>query len=463
MNNSSEWLPKLPNLEREEKARIFAQANLLSFAISVDGAYQTAPHLRTVARNLEELEQRKITKAMLLLPPRHGKSRLSSEIFPSWYLGRHPSEYVIMASYSQELATDFGRKVRNLMKEDNYKGIFPGISLSDDSTAASRFHTNKGGACYSVGVGSGLTGFGGNLLIIDDPHKDREEANSITVRNRVWDWYSSTLSTRQMPNAVFLLIMTRWHPDDLAGRILSSEDGPNWKVISMPAIDANDKALWPERYSKESLMAIKKSMILADWQSLYMQHPTIEEGAIIKRHWWQYYSTLPKRFDKVIQAWDFAVKDKRTSDYTVGMVVGKLGANRYILDVVRERLSFPDACNAVVTLSNKWPSATKKVVESKANGPAVVQTLKNKLTGLVEFEPEGDKVQRVSSISPEIESGNWYLPDPSTAHWTNTFLQEVSDFPNSINDDMVDCLSMAGMELRGSSNIGKVQILNRSF
>ncbi len=438
--------------------------NLLPFCIAMNQRYSEAPHLKIIADTLHSLERREIKKAMFFLPPRHGKSHTISELFPPWYLGRHPEQNIVMASYGQELATDFGRKIRNTMNEDVYKAVFPGIEISVDSAAASRFHTNKGGACYSVGVGSALTGRGFSVGLIDDPHKDREEANSITMRNRVWDWYSSTFLTRQMPNAIMVLIMTRWHPDDLAGRILASEDGPNWKVIQMPAITEQGTALWPERYPLEALHAIKKGMILSDWQSLYMQHPTIQEGAIIKRHWWRFYKhgTLPK-MEKVIQTWDFAVKDKHTSDYTVGLVVGKHGANRYVLDMVRERLSFPDACQAVVRLSEKWPDARKKLVESKANGPAVIQTLRNKISGLVEFEPEGDKVQRLSSVAPEIESGNWYLPDPKEQPWVNAFLQEVSDFPNSTNDDAVDCVSMAGIELRGSGRIGTIQIIDRSW
>lgn len=444
-------------------ARDFAKNNILAFCIGMNERYRSAPHLRTVAQNLHDLEQRKIKKLMVFMPPRHGKSHTISEYFPPWYLGRNPTHNVIMASYGQELATDFGRKIRNTMGEDQYKAFFPDIELAVDSTAASRFHTNKGGACYSVGVGSALTGRGGDLLIIDDPHKDREEANSLVMRDRAWNWYSSTFSTRQMPNAVFILIMTRWHPDDLAGRILASEDGPNWKVINMPALNEANEPLWPERYSYDALMTIKKGMILSDWQSLYMQHPTLQEGAIIKRHWWKYYDEPPKTWEKVVQSWDFAVKDKAGSDYTVGLVIGKRGADKYVLDMVRERLSFPEACQAVVRLSAKWPQATKKLVEAKANGPAVVQTLKSRISGLIETEPEGDKVQRANAVAPEVESGNWYLPNPSKQSWSNIFLQEVSDFPNSTNDDIVDAFTQAGIELRQGGGAGSLHVINRLF
>lgn len=437
--------------------------NLIPFSIAMNPRYERARHLEIIADTLQRLERREIRKAMFFLPPRHGKSHSISEMFPAFYLGRNPDHNVVMASYGQDLATDFGRKIRNAMGEDVYRAIFPGIELSVDSSAASRFHTNKGGACYSVGVGSALTGRGFSLGVIDDPHKDREEANSLTMRNRVWEWYSSTFLTRQMPNAIMILIMTRWHPDDLAGRILESEDGPNWHVVKLPALDERGQALWPERYPLESLMAIKKGMILSDWQSLYMQHPTIQEGAIIKRHWWKYYTALPKAFDRIVQSWDFAVKDKSGSDYTVGLVVGKLGPNKFVLDMVRERLSFPDACQAVINTTVKWPKATKKLIESKANGPAVVQTLRNKISGMVEVEPVGDKVQRANAISPEIEAGNWFLPSPAMAPWVNVFLQEVSDFPNGTNDDIVDALSMAGIELMGSGGIGKLHLLDRNF
>lgn len=446
-----------------DKALLFGRESVLSFAHLMSDRFRSAPHLRTIAKLIHKMERREIKKAMVFTPPRHGKSHLISEMFPAWYLGRHPDHNVVMASYGQDLASDFGRKIRNMMSEDIYRAIFPGITLSDDSTAAARFHTNHGGACYSVGIGSALTGKGGNLLLIDDPTKDREDANSLVMRERVWGWYSSTFSTRQMPDAVMLLIMTRWHPDDLAGRILASEDGPNWTVVQMPAINEAGEALWPERYPLDALMAIKKGMILSDWQSLYMQHPTLQEGAIIKRHWWRYYTQLPKTFDRIVQSWDFAVKDKKGSDYTVGLVIGKLGPNKYVLDMVRERLSFPDACQAVINTTIKWPKATKKLIEGKANGPAVVQTLRTKISGMVEVEPEGDKVQRANAISPEIEAGNWFLPSPAIAPWVNVFLQEASDFPNSTNDDIVDALSMAGIELMGSGGIGKLHMIDRNF
>lgn len=396
------------------------------------------------------------------MPPRHGKSFLISEYFPAWYLGKNPYHNIISTTYSQDLSYDFGRKVRNIMGTDTYRAIFSGINLSEDSSSAKRFHTNKGGAYYGVGVGGPLTGRGGDLIIIDDPHKNRQEANSEVVRRNIHSWFDSTLYTRQAPNAVFILVQTRWHEDDLAGKIISENTG-DWEVINMPAINEEDEALWPERFDIDTLKEIRKTIGRYEFESLYQQHPTPQEGGIFKNHWWRYYDSLPQRFDKIIQSWDFAVKNKDGSDYTVGLVIGKYGPNKYLLDMVRDKLDFPAACHAVVSTTNKWPKASKKLIEAKANGPAVIQALTNQIAGLIEVEPQGDKIQRANAASPEVESGNWYIPNPNAAPWVNDFLHEMGSFPNGKNDDIVDAFSQAENELRGHSGSVKISVINRYF
>lgn len=427
----------------------------------MNAKYETPNHLRTMAKHLQLVESRHIKRLMIFMPPRHGKSFLISEYFPSWYLGRNPDHNVIIASYGQELATDFGRKVRNLIANDTYQKVFPNIVLSQDSQASSRFHTNKGGAYYAVGVGGSLTGRGGNLIIIDDPHKNREEANSEVVRKNIHDWFNSTLYTRQAPNAAIVIVQTRWHEDDLSGRLLTERKG-DWTILNMPAINHNGEALWSERYPVAVLREIKQTIGSSEFEALYQQRPAPQEGAIFKKHWWKYFNAYPTTFEKVIQTWDFAVKDKSGSDYTVGLVIGKLGSSRYVLDMVRDRFDFPSACNAVQKLTDKWPSATKKLIEGKANGPAVIQTLRNRITGLIEVEPKGDKIQRANAASPEVEAGNWHVPHPSLAPWTDTFLHEMCSFPFAAHDDIVDAFSQGALELRGMNGAGKMAIISRS-
>jgi predicted phage terminase large subunit-like protein len=397
---------------------------------------------------------------MIFMPPRHGKSHLISEYFPAWYLGRNPYKNVIIASYGQELATDFGRKVRNIIANDVYQHVFPNIILSQDSQASSRFHTNKGGAYYAVGVGGALTGRGGDLIIIDDPHKNREEANSEVIRKNIHDWFNSTLYTRQAPGAAIVIVQTRWHEADLSGRLLADKRG-EWTILNMPAISDDEKALWPERYPIPVLREIKQTIGTSEFEALYQQRPAPQEGAIFKKHWWKEYTSHPTNLEKVIQSWDFAVKDKTGSDYTVGLILGKHGANRFVLDMVRDRFDFPSACAAVTALSTKWPQATKKLIEGKANGPAVIQSLRNRITGLIEVEPKGDKIQRANAASPEVEAGNWVLPSRAIAPWVDTFLHEMCSFPFAAHDDIVDAFSQGALEMRNISGAGMMRVIQR--
>ena len=271
-----------------------------------------------IAQRLEAVERGEIDRLMIFMPPRHGKSELASKRFPAWCLGRDPKRQIIAASYNSDLANDFGRNVRNLVAEPEFGQVFPGVTLAPDSQAANRMNTNHGGTYVAAGVGTAVTGRGAHIALIDDPFKDREEADSERRRDVVWDWYRSTLYTRLMPGGAIVLIQTRWHEDDLAGRLLEQERD-QWEVLELPALHPDRGALWPEWYNEEALRRIKDTIGPREWSALYQQQPQPDEGTFFQRGWFRTWDKLPEcRFYLTS---DFAVTDGG-GDYTVLTVWG---------------------------------------------------------------------------------------------------------------------------------------------
>ena len=443
----------------------FARSNVLAYAIGMNPTYEAAYHLKLLAKKLHELEQRKIRRLMVFMPPRHGKSFLVSTMFPTWYLGRHPSHRVIFTSYSDEIATDFGRANLELMRSPAYQAVFPGVSLSVDSKSKSRFHTRQGGVFYAVGAAGTLTGRGGDLIIIDDPHKNRDEANSPPVLERIRKWFGSTLYTRLMSNGIIIVVQTRWNEDDLAGHILKKlYPKGGWDVLSLPAIKEPIKtdsplynpydrrevgeALWPQFFNIPTLKDIKTVVGYADWSALYQQRPTAIEGGIIKTKWLtNFFTTPPSKFDEMIISADFSFKGDVDNDYNVIGVWGRLGADRYLLDLWRKQAEFTEAKTALESIAGKWPKARAKIIEEKANGAAIISALKKTVSGLIPFNPNSSKAARLSAVAPEFEAGNIWLPNPSSTPWVHDYINELTMFPNGVNDDQVDMTSQALIRL----------------
>src|SRR6185312_1921451 len=277
-------------------AEDYAFSKLIAYSAYQWPGYRDAAHHRLIARKLEAVERGEISRLMITMPPRHGKSMLASEFFPAWYMGRNPDHYVVTATYAQELADDFGRKVKNQIEDKSFGAIFPGVALADDSKSAKRFHIedNEGGfehtlkqrgAYYAVGVGGPLTGRGAHLLLIDDPVKNREDADSEIVRKKTRDWYTSTAYTRLMPGGRIVIIQTRWHEDDLSGWLLEDHQHEGWEVLNLPAINDDGEALWPEQYDLVALNKIKLAIGARDWSALYQQRPSPETGNYFKAEW----------------------------------------------------------------------------------------------------------------------------------------------------------------------------------
>lgn len=405
-------------------------------------------------------------RLMLFLPPRHSKSMTVSETFPSYFIGKKPERRVIETSYGDNLAKKFGRANRSKIEQYGPQLFDISISKSNSSVTNWGIEGHRGGM-ISAGIGGPITGEGADLLLIDDPIKNRAEANSLVYRDMVWNEWQNTLLTRLHPGAAIIIILTRWHEDDLAGRLLATEP-EKWEVLCLPAeAEANDplgrstgQPLWPEfGYDAQWMQEKKREVGATVWASLYQQRPSPVEGNIIHRDWIKYYSKAPSRFDEIIQSWDCSFKDSKASksgtpDYVVGEVWGRKGADKYLLDQVRDRMSFVSTIRAIKSMTAKWPQARAKLVEDKANGTAVIDVLKNKIPGLIGVEPYGDKVTRLQSVSPDWEAGNVHIPAPHLAPWVQDYVEELVSFPNGANDDQVDATSQALIRLGSGARRG---------
>ncbi|KEO81047.1 phage terminase large subunit [Tumebacillus flagellatus] len=459
MSNLPARLPSTEAIEQE-----WARRRLPRFlAYESAGNWKTARHLELLCTKLEAVERGDIRRLMIFMPPRHGKSEVTSKKFPAWYLGRNPDKEVIISSYSADLAYDFSRISRDTLAEWGPKLWEVDVAEGNEGVKAWGIEGTRGGL-KAAGVGGPLTGRGAHVAIIDDPIKNWEEAQSKVIRDKVFEWYRSVLRTRLAPGGAVVLVLTRWHEDDLAGRLLKmaeSGEGEEWEVISLPAIAEEndalgrevDQPLWPERFPPEEYAQMKKAVGSHIWVALYQQRPSPADGSILKRGWWKFYKAPPARFEEVVQSWDCTFKDSDSSDYVVGQVWGKVGADKYLLDQVRARMSFPETLNAIRSLTAKWPAARAKLVEDKANGPAIIATLSREIPGIIAVNPDGGKVVRASAVSPDIEAGNVFLPDPTTAPWVHDFIEECAAFPNGAHDDQVDAMSQALNRLSGKRKV----------
>lgn len=458
----------------EEARRELARRTMRDFVLYVDDNYRMNWHHRLLCDYLDKLACKEIRRLMVFMPPRHGKSELVSRKFPAYLLGRNPDTSIISCSYSADLASRMNRDVQRLIDSERYLELFPDAQLSNQHTRRfyeTRYTRNnnmfevvdKKGTYRSSGVGGGITGMGGEYIIIDDPVKNREDADSATMREKVYDWYTSTLYTRLEKDGCILLTLTRWHEDDLAGKLLKAaqEGADRWTILELPAVceyppkpydvRQEGEALWKWKYDEEALEKMKVTVGSRDWEALYQQHPTPGEGGTFKREWWNYYKVLPDGLYDFVQSWDCTFKDAQSSDYVVGQVWARKGSSRYLLDQVRGRMSFTETLRAIRSLSAKWPQAIRKLVEDKANGTAVIDVLRKEIPGLIPVEPEGGKIVRANAVTAVAEAGNVYLPDPSIAPWVHDFVEEHAVFPNGANDDQVDAQTQANTYYNSSS------------
>ena len=437
------------------------------------GRWIAGKHLVYLCNAIEELIEGTLknecgNNASILIvsmPPQHGKSQCISETLPSWYLGKNPDKRCIIVSYNTEFATKFGR--RNIAKIQEFgKDIF-GIELSKETSDNFEVKNNTG-ACICRGILSGVTGNAGDLIIIDDPIKNKEEADSETYREKMWDEYLNSIKTRLSATGKIIIVQTRWHEDDLAGRIINQE-GHKTKVINFPCeAEENDvlgrkegESLFPEigkdnDWLRDFKLTYTSSEGGRAWASLFQGRPSALEGNLLKREWWQYYDKLPSKFDRVCQSWDCAFKDSDSSDFVVGQVWGMIGIDCYLIDQIRARMDFPSTLEAIAVTKERYPQTQRIFIEDKANGSAIISILQNKIPGVIPVNPEGGKIARVSAVSPHIESRHVFLPKYSA--FIGDFINECSSFPSGTHDDQVDAMSQAINRMMYYKNQEKPQI-----
>jgi len=432
------------------------RASLIAYAMADWDGYKPADHHRCIAKKLEDVVAGHCKRLMISMPPRHGKSMEVSEYFPPWFFGHKPSAQVIHATYSQDLADGFGRKIRNFMRSDLYKSVFPGTSLAEDSAAAARFNTSAEGVYHAIGIGGAATGRGADLLIIDDPIKGREEADSERMREKLKDWYKSVAYTRLMPGGAIVVVQTRWHEDDLMGWLLAEHKHENWDVLSLEALSDDGDALWPEMYPPSALTRIKETISEREWEALYQQRPRPKEGADFKREWLQFYSSLPDhRRMGVVLLVDPSGGISNTSDYTSMWVVG-LGedGNYYILDMVRERLNVTERAETLFILHRKWRPGEVRYerygMQSDIDFIRAEMDRKNYRFRITEVGGAVSKESRVRRLVPLFQRGFIWLPQTFLGtdkagrerDLVEDFIQqEYLSFPVGKHDDMLDALS----------------------
>jgi len=444
---------QLQVLYAEKRIQNKAKNDFLSFVKCVWPEFIEGAHHRHVAKKFNDLATGKIKRLIINMPPRHTKSEFASYLLPSWMVGRNPKLKIIQVTHTGELAIRFGRKAKNLIDSEEYSKIFQ-TRLQEDSQAAGRWETAQGGEYFAAGVGGAITGRGADLLIIDDPHSE-QDALSPTALENAYEWYTSGPRQRLQPGASIVLVMTRWSKKDLTGILLKNQKevkGDQWEVVEFPAL-MDHGPVWPEYWNADELEKVKTTLPVGKWNAQWMQNPTSEEGALIKREWWRTWDEdEPPPLHYVIQSYDTAFMKKETADFSAITTWGVFypeedkPANLILLDAVKDRYEFPELRRVALDQYQYW-KPEMVIIEAKASGLPLTYELRQMDIPVQTFTPSkgNDKHVRVNTCAPLFESGMVWAPDQKFAE---EVIEECAAFPHGDHDDLVDSMTMAVMRFR---------------
>ena len=459
-------LAQLSHLEKL-KHKSLVQEKFIEFVKYVWPTFISGRHHKIMASAFERVASGECKRLIINMPPRHTKSEFASYLLPAWFLGKFPNKKVIQTSHTAELAVGFGRKVRNLVDQENYHEVFPDLALQSDSKAAGRWNTNKGGDYFAIGIGGAVTGKGADLLIIDDPHSEQEAALAETspeIYDKTYEWYTSGPRQRLQPGGAIVVVMTRWSLRDLTARVLKANaqrGGDEWEVIEFPALMPSGKPLWPQFWSLDELSALKEELPNSKWMAQYQQEPTSETSAIVKREWWnEWPDDNPPAVDFIVQAWDTAFEKTNRSDYSACTTWGVFyhpdangdeRPNLILLNAFRDRMEFPTLKRVAVEQYDDW-EPDSLIIEKKASGSPLIYEMRAMGIPVQEFTPTkgNDKITRLNAVSDLFASGIVWAPNRS---WAEAVIDEVASFPAGEHDDYVDSVSLALMRFRKSGFI----------
>ena len=437
------------------------QDKFLKFVKHVWPSFIAGSHHKIFGDKLERVARGELKRLIVNMPPRHTKSEFASYLFPAWVMGQKPHTKIIQATHTAELAVGFGRKVKNLLDSEIYRDVFPDIQLARDAKASGRWSTDMGGEYYAVGVGGALAGRGADLCIIDDPVSEQDALSPAALDN-IYEWYTSGPRQRLQPGGAIIIVMTRWSIRDLTAKVLQkqAEGGADqWEVVEFPAIFPDtDNVLWPEFWSREELEGVRASIPVAKWNAQYLQNPTAEEGAIIKREWWNVWDhDDPPVVDYVIQSYDTAFTKSERADYsaitTWGVFYPDEGdeAAIILLDSEKGRWEFPELKDAAMRLYEEF-EPDMVLIEQKASGTPLTQDLRKMGIPVSGFTPGrgADKFSRMNACAPVFESGMVWCPE---TRWAEEVIEECASFPNGEHDDLADSMTQAILRFRQGSFI----------
>lgn len=422
-------------------------------------------HIDAICEHLEAVTHGQIKRLLINMPPRYMKSICVGVMWPTWEWIKFPSTRWLFASYAASLSTKHSLDRRTIIQSPYYQERWGNLyKLSGDQNIKTEYSNDKRGYMFATSTGGTATGKGGDRIVVDDPLNPKE-AGSDALRTTANTFFDQTLTTRldDKKKGAIVIVMQRLHEKDLSGHVLDQggyvhlnlpAEAPVKTMIHFPISGKvferpQGHIIWEEREGAEELEQQRRALGSYGYAGQYQQDPSPADGGLLKRVWWKFYDEMPAlhTFETILISVDCSFKDLESSDYVVMQVWGRLGAKKYLLDQVRKKMTFPETMKRFKALVSKWPQARAKLIEDKANGSAVIQTVRDSISGIIPVEPQGGKVARAQAVSYTIEAGDVLLPCKELAYWVDDFVEECAKFPKGAHDDQVDAMTQALVRL----------------